>query len=38
VTVPKAAIFVIIPVGFLMLTVQFLRMARDRLVAIQAGR
>jgi TRAP-type C4-dicarboxylate transport system permease small subunit len=33
VTVPKAAIFFVIPVGFLMLTIQFLRMAWSRLCA-----
>ena len=35
VTVPKAAIFVVIPVGFLMLTIQFFRMVWDRIVAIK---
>ncbi len=32
VTVPKAAVFFIIPLGSLLLTIQFLRMAWDRLV------
>lgn len=38
VTVPKAAIFIIIPVGFLMLSVQFLRMVGDRLKVTGEGR
>jgi C4-dicarboxylate transporter, DctQ subunit len=38
VTVPKASIFVIIPIGFLMLTVQFLRMAWHRLIDAKGGR
>jgi TRAP-type C4-dicarboxylate transport system permease small subunit len=32
VTVPKWSVFVIVPVGFLLLTIQFLRMAWDRIV------
>jgi C4-dicarboxylate transporter DctQ subunit len=35
VTVPKAAIFVIIPIGFLMLTIQFLRMVWNRISATE---
>jgi C4-dicarboxylate transporter, DctQ subunit len=35
VTVPKAAVFFIIPLGSLLLTIQFLRMAWDRLVRRQ---
>jgi C4-dicarboxylate transporter DctQ subunit len=38
VTVPKAAIFVVIPVGFLMLAIQFLRMVWDRLKVPGEGR
>ncbi len=36
VTVPKAAIFAIIPLGFLMLTIQFLRMVWDRMAALRS--
>ena len=36
VTVPKAAIFSIIPCGFFLLTIQFLRMSWDRLLEIIA--
>jgi C4-dicarboxylate transporter DctQ subunit len=38
VTVPKSAVFVIIPIGSLLLVCQFFRMAWDRLAAIRAGR
>jgi C4-dicarboxylate transporter, DctQ subunit len=38
VTVPKSAVFIIIPVGSLLLTLQFLRIAWDRLREIRAGR
>jgi C4-dicarboxylate transporter, DctQ subunit len=38
VTVPKSAVFSIIPIGSLLLVVQFLRMAWDRLAEIRAGR
>ncbi|HEY3275203.1 MAG TPA: TRAP transporter small permease [Syntrophorhabdaceae bacterium] len=38
ITVPKAAVFVIIPIGSLLLTLQFLRIAWDRLHEIKAGR
>jgi len=38
VTVPKSAVFIIIPVGSLLLTLQFFRMAWNRLVDIRAGR
>jgi C4-dicarboxylate transporter DctQ subunit len=38
VTVPKAAVFIIIPIGFVLLTLQFFRMAWDRLIDIQAER
>lgn len=38
ITVPKAAIFVIIPIGFLMLTIQFGRMLTDRIKSIRAER
>lgn len=37
VTVPKAAVFSIVPVGFFLLSIQFLRMLRDRLV-LKEGR
>jgi C4-dicarboxylate transporter DctQ subunit len=38
ITVPKSAVFIIIPVGSLLLTVQFFRMAWDKLTAIRTGR
>lgn len=38
VTIPKAYIFFIIPVGFFLLTVQFLRMARAKFTPTGAGR
>jgi hypothetical protein len=38
ITVPKAAVFIIIPVGSLLLTIQFFRMAWNRLADFQAGR
>jgi C4-dicarboxylate transporter, DctQ subunit len=38
VTVPKSAVFFIIPVGSFFLTLQFFRMAWDRLVEIRTGR
>lgn len=38
VTVPKSAVFVIIPVGSLLLTIQFFRMAWNRLTAARTGR
>ena len=38
VTVPKSAVFVIIPIGSLLLTIQFLRMAWNRLSAARQGR
>jgi len=38
VTVPKSAVFVIIPIGSLLLTIQFLRMAWNRLSAAREGR
>lgn len=38
VTVPKSAVFVIIPIGSFLLTLQFLRIAWDRLHEIRAGR
>lgn len=36
VTVPKSAVFGIIPIGFVLLTVQFFRMAWSRLIDIRA--
>jgi TRAP-type C4-dicarboxylate transport system permease small subunit len=38
VTVPKSAVFVIIPVGSFLLTIQFFRMAWNRLIAAREGR
>jgi TRAP-type C4-dicarboxylate transport system permease small subunit len=38
VTVPKSAVFMIIPVGSFLLTLQFLRMAWNKLVEIRTGR
>jgi TRAP-type C4-dicarboxylate transport system permease small subunit len=38
VTVPKSAVFVIIPIGSLLLTIQFLRMAWNRLSVAREGR
>jgi C4-dicarboxylate transporter DctQ subunit len=38
VTVPKWAIFIIIPIGSIFLTIQFFRMAWSRLIDIRAGR
>jgi len=38
VTVPKSAVFFIIPTGFALLTIQFFRMGWDRLTQIKAGR
>jgi hypothetical protein len=38
VTVPKSAVFVIIPLGSLLLTIQFFRMAWNRLVTAREGR
>ena len=37
VTVPKAAVFIIIPIGSLLLTLQFLRMAWSKFVDIRSG-
>jgi len=38
VTVPKSAIFIIIPIGSILLTIQFFRMAWSRLIEIRTGR
>lgn len=38
ITVPKAAVFSIVPVGSLFLSIQFFRMAWNRLTEIRAGR
>ena len=38
VTVPKSAVFIIIPMGSLLLTLQFFRMAWGKLTAIRTGR
>jgi TRAP-type C4-dicarboxylate transport system permease small subunit len=38
VTVPKSAVFIIIPIGSLLLTIQFFRMAWQRLAAAKGGR
>ncbi len=37
ITVPKAAVFVIIPIGSILLAIQFFRMAWNRLVEIRKG-
>ena len=37
-TIPKSAVFIIIPVGSLFLTIQFFRMAWSKLGEIRAGR
>ena len=38
VTVPKSAIFIIIPIGSILLTIQFFRMVWSRLIEIRIGR
>ena len=38
VTVPKSAVFIIIPIGFILLTIQFFRMAWSRFMDIKAER
>ncbi len=38
ITVPKSAIFMIIPMGSILLTIQFFRMAWSKLIDIRAGR
>jgi TRAP-type mannitol/chloroaromatic compound transport system permease small subunit len=38
VTVPKWTIFIIIPIGSILLTIQFFRMAWSRFVALRTGR
>ncbi|MEO0250554.1 MAG: TRAP transporter small permease [candidate division WOR-3 bacterium] len=38
ITVPKAAVFIIVPFGSLFLSIQFFRMAWDRLTEMRAGR
>jgi C4-dicarboxylate transporter DctQ subunit len=38
ITVPKSAIFIVIPVGSILLTIQFFRTAWGKLVEIRAGR
>jgi TRAP-type C4-dicarboxylate transport system permease small subunit len=38
VTVPKSAVFIIIPIGSILLTIQFFRMAWSRLRELSAGR
>ncbi len=38
VTVPKSAVFIIIPIGFILLTLQFFRMAWSKLIDMKAGR
>jgi TRAP-type C4-dicarboxylate transport system permease small subunit len=38
VTVPKSAVFIIIPIGSILLTIQFFRMAWSRLIEIRTGR
>jgi TRAP-type C4-dicarboxylate transport system permease small subunit len=36
VTVPKSAVFIIIPIGFILLTLQFFRMAWSRFIDISS--
>jgi C4-dicarboxylate transporter, DctQ subunit len=38
ITVPKSAIFIIIPIGSILLTIQFFRTAWSKLIDIRAGR
>ena len=38
ITIPKSAIFVIIPIGSILLTTQFLRMAWSRFIDIRKGK
>ena len=38
VTVPKSAVFIIIPIGSILLTIQFFRIAWSKLIDIKAGR
>jgi TRAP-type C4-dicarboxylate transport system permease small subunit len=38
ITVPKSAIFIIIPLGSILLTIQFFRIAWSRLIDIRTGR
>jgi hypothetical protein len=38
VTVPKSAVFIIIPIGSILLTMQFFRMAWSRFSDIRAGK
>ena len=38
VTVPKSAIFIIIPIGSILLTIQFFRMVWSKLIEIRTGR
>jgi len=38
VTVPKSAVFIIIPIGSFLLTIQFFRMAWQRLSSVSVGR
>ncbi len=38
ITVPKSAIFTIIPIGSILLTIQFFRIAWSKLIDIRAGR
>jgi TRAP-type C4-dicarboxylate transport system permease small subunit len=38
ITVPKTAVFIIIPIGSILLTVQFFRMARSRFIDIRMGK
>jgi len=38
ITVPKTAVFIIIPIGSIFLTIQFFRMAWSRFIDIKTGR
>ena len=38
ITIPKSAVFIIIPIGSLLLTIQFFRMAWSRFIDMKAGK
>jgi TRAP-type C4-dicarboxylate transport system permease small subunit len=38
ITIPKTVVFIIIPIGSILLTVQFFRMARSRFIDIRMGK
>jgi TRAP-type C4-dicarboxylate transport system permease small subunit len=37
ITIPKSAVFIIIPIGSLLLTLQFFRMAWSRIIDMKSG-